>query len=137
MEKKPIKAFAGPAKKEGDKVKYDAHFKIEEGFGEVGGVIVTNEHHKEMHLIDIVITGYGNDPINIMCNSWVHAKDDSSQKRIFFTNKVFIFLSHCLLVSITGFCFCVEAHTYFYISPEMCVCVCVFSPTCHQRHRVV
>ncbi|RWR77813.1 linoleate 13S-lipoxygenase 2-1, chloroplastic-like protein [Cinnamomum micranthum f. kanehirae] len=90
LEKKPIKAFAGLGKKEGDKVKYEAHFKIEEGFGEVGGVIVTNEHHKEMHLIDIVFTGYGNDPINIMCNSWVHAKGDSSQKRIFFTNKSFL-----------------------------------------------
>lgn len=69
-------------------VKYEANFVIGGDFGEVGGVMATNKHHKEMHLIDIVLTGFSNGPIDIMCNSWVHAKSDNPEKRIFFVNKV-------------------------------------------------
>lgn len=91
LEKKTIKAFAHRVKQEGDDVTYEADFKVGSDFGEIGGVFVENEHHKEMFLEDILLDGFSNaDPITIQCNSWVHSKYDNPQKRIFFTNKVTI-----------------------------------------------
>ncbi|XP_077215135.1 linoleate 13S-lipoxygenase 2-1, chloroplastic-like [Tasmannia lanceolata] len=73
-----------------DEVKYEANFEIVENFGEVGGIFVKNEHHREMYLKDIVLSGFPNGPLHFTCNSWVHSKTSSPEKRIFFVNKSFL-----------------------------------------------
>lgn len=94
----PVQAFAGRSSRDGDMVKYEADLVVGKDFGVVGGVMVTNEHHKEMHLIDIVLNGFANGPISIVCNSWVHAKSDDPEKRIFFVNKVGTFITLSLFL---------------------------------------
>ncbi|KAJ8640868.1 hypothetical protein MRB53_017562 [Persea americana] len=89
-ERVPVQAFAGRPSRDGDMVKYEADLVVGKDFGVVGGVMVTNEHHKEMHLIDIVLNGFANGPISIECNSWVHAKSDDPEKRIFFVNRSYL-----------------------------------------------
>ncbi|KAK6272741.1 hypothetical protein POUND7_009824 [Theobroma cacao] len=88
QEKNTIKAYAHRVKQEGDDVTYEAEFKVGADFGEIGAVVVENEHHKEMFLVDIVLRGFkDNGPISVKCNSWVHSKYDNPQKRIFFTDQ--------------------------------------------------
>ncbi|XVE60069.1 hypothetical protein DITRI_Ditri05aG0096900 [Diplodiscus trichospermus] len=91
LEKDTIQAYAHRVKQEGDDVMYEAEFKVGAEFGEIGAVIVENEHHKEMFLEDIVLDGFfNNGPITVQCNSWVHSKYDNPQKRIFFTDKSYL-----------------------------------------------
>ncbi|KAJ4724171.1 Lipoxygenase [Melia azedarach] len=91
LEKPKIKGHAHKAEteKDGD-VKYESELEIPSGFGEVGAVFVENEHHKEMYLKDIVLDGFPSGPVNLTCNSWLHSKHDSKQKRVFFTNKSYL-----------------------------------------------
>ncbi|XWS71118.1 hypothetical protein CRYUN_Cryun03dG0111000 [Craigia yunnanensis] len=91
QEKKTIKAYAHKVKQEDDDVTYEAEFKVGSDFGEIGAVVVENEHHKEMFLEDIVLDGFNNKgPISVKCNSWVHSKYDNPQNRIFFTDKSYL-----------------------------------------------
>ncbi|KMT10554.1 hypothetical protein BVRB_5g116770 [Beta vulgaris subsp. vulgaris] len=73
-------------------LKYVGYIEVEADFGEVGAVLVENEHHVEMHLIDIVLEGLpsGSGSLNISCNSWVHPKTINPDKRVFFTNKSYL-----------------------------------------------
>ncbi|KAE8710609.1 Linoleate 13S-lipoxygenase 2-1 [Hibiscus syriacus] len=89
-EKKTIKGYAGQVSKESDDVKYEAKFEVPAGFGEVGAVIVENEHHREVYLQEIVLDDFHNAPVNVKCASWVHSKFDNPQKRVFFTNKSYL-----------------------------------------------
>lgn len=88
QEKETVKGFAQKKGKEGDGIKYETTFKVAKDFGEVGAILVENEHHKEMYLNDIVLHGLPNGPVNIVCNSWLHSKFENPQKRVFFTTKV-------------------------------------------------
>ncbi|KAK1282325.1 hypothetical protein QJS10_CPB22g01456 [Acorus calamus] len=90
LEKEPIAAFARRIGQEGKEVRYEAEFSAPIDFGEIGAVFVENEHHKEMFLKDIVLIGFGEDAININCQSWVHAKSNNHEKRVFFTNKSYL-----------------------------------------------
>ncbi|KAB2027980.1 hypothetical protein ES319_D05G069000v1 [Gossypium barbadense] len=89
QEKETIKAYAHRVKQKGDDVTYEAEFKVGQDFGEIGAVVVENEHHKEMFLVEIVLDGL-TDPITISCNSWVHSKFDNPQKRVFFPPKSYL-----------------------------------------------
>nr|XP_043612882.1 linoleate 13S-lipoxygenase 2-1, chloroplastic-like [Erigeron canadensis] len=71
-------------------VKYVAEFEIPEQFGEIGAVLIENEHHKEMYLETIDIQGFPNGNLTFNPNSWVHSKFDNPEKRIFFTNKSYL-----------------------------------------------
>nr|XP_016452775.1 PREDICTED: linoleate 13S-lipoxygenase 2-1, chloroplastic-like [Nicotiana tabacum] len=87
--KKPsIKTFARRGRDVDGDTHYEADFVIPEDFGEVGAILVENEHHKEMYVKNIVIDGFPHGIVHITCNSWVHSKFDNPEKRIFFTNKV-------------------------------------------------
>ncbi|KAH7684336.1 Lipoxygenase plant protein [Dioscorea alata] len=89
-EKGVIAAYAHRQSKEGDIVKYECSFAMPKNFG-IGGVLVTNEHHKETFLRDIVLFPLDDSkPVNISCMSWVHSKFDCPEKRIFFTNKSYL-----------------------------------------------
>ncbi|WOK95280.1 linoleate 13S-lipoxygenase 2-1, chloroplastic [Canna indica] len=91
-EKKTVQAYAHKAGQSGDTAKYEASFSVPANFGEIGGVSVRNEHHKEMYLKDIVLkTGDGAGSVTISCRSWLHSKFDNKQDRVFFiSNKSYL-----------------------------------------------
>lgn len=80
IEKPSIRIFANRGRDVDGETHYEANFVFPKDFGDVGAILVENEH-KEMYVKNIVIDG----KITITCNSWVHTK---FEKRIFFTNKV-------------------------------------------------
>ncbi|XP_021772005.1 linoleate 13S-lipoxygenase 2-1, chloroplastic-like [Chenopodium quinoa] len=90
LEKTTIKGYAHRTKTEKGLVKYESDLVVPPEFGEVGAVLVENEHHTEMHLIDIVLDGLPFGSVQFNCNTWVHAKFDNPEKRVFFTNKSYL-----------------------------------------------
>ncbi|CAB4298450.1 unnamed protein product [Prunus armeniaca] len=90
LEKDRIKGYAHKASHKDDEVIYESNFTIPAGFGAVGAIEVENEHHKEIYVKTIDLQGFPNGSVNVPCNSWVHAKFENPQKRIFFTNKSYI-----------------------------------------------
>ncbi|OEL24425.1 putative lipoxygenase 8, chloroplastic [Dichanthelium oligosanthes] len=83
-------------------VTYEADFDVPAGFGAVGAVLVSNEHHAEMFLEDIkLVSGSASDDdesddaplLAIRCNSYVQPKSgggDAPGKRVFFANKPYL-----------------------------------------------
>ncbi|KAJ3679030.1 hypothetical protein LUZ60_017041 [Juncus effusus] len=91
-EKETISEYAHRAGQEGDEARYEGTFKISPKFGQIGAVLVENEHHKEMFVKNIVLFT-GDDEastINVDCESWIHSKFDNKNKRIFFTRKSYL-----------------------------------------------
>ncbi|KAJ9555700.1 hypothetical protein OSB04_010314 [Centaurea solstitialis] len=68
-------------------VMYTCSFTVPEAFGEIGAILVQNEHHKEAYVKNIFLDD-GN--ITFTCESWIHSKDDNPSARIFFTNKSYL-----------------------------------------------
>ncbi|KAJ4810713.1 Lipoxygenase [Rhynchospora pubera] len=89
---KPVSAYAHKESQDGDEVKYEASFKVPPGFGQVGAILVENEHHKEMFLKNIVLLTSNDEAskITFVCESWVHSKFDNPEKRIFFSAKSYL-----------------------------------------------
>ncbi|XP_062171339.1 linoleate 13S-lipoxygenase 2-1, chloroplastic-like [Alnus glutinosa] len=90
LEKETIKGYVHRTSDAKEEVKYESSFDVPADFGEVGAILVENEHHKEMFLKDIILNGFPNGPVHINCNSWVHSKHDDPQKRVFFANKSYL-----------------------------------------------
>ncbi|KAK3042300.1 hypothetical protein RJ639_001895 [Escallonia herrerae] len=86
--RKISRGYAERVNQDENEVKYEFDFAVPEEFGEIGAVLVENEHHKEMYFKNITLDGFPNGTINVTCNSWVHPKFDNPGKRVFFTNKV-------------------------------------------------
>ncbi|KAG8646336.1 hypothetical protein MANES_10G148800v8 [Manihot esculenta] len=92
LEKDTVKSYAHirlGIRKPGE-VKLEAKFKVPDGFGEIGAILLENEHRKEIFIGSIELEGFPNGPVTVSCNSWVHSKRDNPKKRIFFTNKSFL-----------------------------------------------
>ncbi|CAI0412291.1 unnamed protein product [Linum tenue] len=85
-----IKAHAKKTKEVDGEIKYEAKFNVPSDFGEVGGVVVVNEHPNEMFLKNIVLNGFINGPVHVICDSWVHPDAPNAYKRIFFTTKSYL-----------------------------------------------
>ncbi|KAL1361853.1 hypothetical protein HN51_010172 [Arachis hypogaea] len=90
MEKETIKAYAHKAGGDEKSVMYESNFEVANDFGEIGAVLVENEHHTEMFLETITLHGFPEGPVHFDCASWVHSKFDNTTKRIFFTNKCYL-----------------------------------------------
>ncbi|XP_050371532.1 linoleate 13S-lipoxygenase 2-1, chloroplastic-like [Argentina anserina] len=90
LEKKHVTGFAHRSRRKDSEIVYETDFKVPLNFGEVGAVLIENEHHKEMYLKDIVLDGLPEGPVLFTCNSWLHSKYDNSAKRVFFTNKSYL-----------------------------------------------
>ena len=90
LERKTIKGYAHRKGTRDEEVDYECDFQVPDEFGDVGAVLVENEHHKEMYLKKIVLDGFPLGPVTATCNSWVQSKYDSPEKRIFFTNKSYL-----------------------------------------------
>ncbi|OVA06652.1 Lipoxygenase [Macleaya cordata] len=89
-EKETIKDYAEWVSQKDQEVKYECEFMVPASFGEIGAVLVQNEHHKEAFFKDIVFNGLPGGPFTIPCDSWVHSKFDNPDKRIFFANKSYL-----------------------------------------------
>ncbi|KAL2941040.1 Linoleate 13S-lipoxygenase 2-1 chloroplastic [Bienertia sinuspersici] len=89
-QKSTVKGYAHRSTTEDGLVKYEAELVIPPEFGEVGAILVENEHHKEMHLIDIHLNGLPFGSLQFICNSWVQPKFDNPEKRVFFTTKSYL-----------------------------------------------
>ncbi|KAL0904751.1 hypothetical protein M5K25_026899 [Dendrobium thyrsiflorum] len=91
-EKKPVGAYAHKIGHDPKEAKYEGEFSIPQEFGGVGAILVTNEHHKEIYLKDIVLTTDDDESssFTIDCQSWVHSKFDNHDKRIFFASKSYL-----------------------------------------------
>ncbi|XP_058199413.1 linoleate 13S-lipoxygenase 2-1, chloroplastic-like [Rhododendron vialii] len=91
LEKENIKGYASKVSQDDDEVKYNCEFEVGEDFGEIGAVLVENEHHTEMHLKTIALEGLLNGNLIINCNSWVSPKSEANvEKRVFFTDKSYL-----------------------------------------------
>ncbi|KAI8526272.1 hypothetical protein RHMOL_Rhmol13G0296000 [Rhododendron molle] len=91
LEKENIKGYARKVSQDDDEVKYESDFEVGADFGEIGAVLVENEHHKEMHLKTITLEGLLNGNLIINCNSWVSPKSEENvEKRVFFTDKSYL-----------------------------------------------
>jgi lipoxygenase len=88
-EKQTVKSYAHKvADDEIDIVTYEADFNVPAGYGNVGAVLVGNEHGTEMFLEDLkVVTGGDSAALVIRCDSWLPPKSGDA-KRVFFANKV-------------------------------------------------
>ncbi|KAG9450644.1 hypothetical protein H6P81_010609 [Aristolochia fimbriata] len=89
-EKPTISAFAHKVEEKDHVVTYEARFEMNRDFGDLGAVLVTNEHHKEIFLESMTFHGIPYGPVNVTCNSWIHAESDNKEKRVFFTNKSYL-----------------------------------------------
>ncbi|CAL1409500.1 unnamed protein product [Linum trigynum] len=90
LEKPVIESRMKRTSKKNGEVKYEVEIEVPDDFGEVGAVIVENEHGNERLLIDIVLDGFVNGPVNVVCDSWVHPKSKDSKNRVFFTTKSYL-----------------------------------------------
>lgn len=91
LDKKPVEGAAKLnifLEKDPNETKYEAKLQVPNNFGEVGAILVTNEHRREMLIKDITIEGLPQGIVKVHCESWVHSKYDNPEPRIFFTNKV-------------------------------------------------
>ena len=89
-QKEAIKKHSHRVRREAEEVIYESEFRIPADFGEIGAVLVENQHHKEIYIQSIDLTGFptNGSSLYVRCASWVHSKHFSAQKRVFFTNKV-------------------------------------------------
>ncbi|XP_043693346.1 linoleate 13S-lipoxygenase 2-1, chloroplastic-like [Telopea speciosissima] len=90
LEKDTVKGYAHWASQNEGNAKYEGKLVVSATFGDVGAVLVENEHPTELFIRTIVLNGSPTGSLNITCNSWVHTKSDNPQKRIFFTNKSYL-----------------------------------------------
>lgn len=90
LEKEAIKGFVHRTGQENQEVKYEAVVEVGSEFGEIGALLVENEHHKEIFLKDVLLEGLAAGPLRFSCNSWVHSKHQSPVKRAFFPNKSYL-----------------------------------------------
>ncbi|XP_057483769.1 linoleate 13S-lipoxygenase 2-1, chloroplastic-like [Actinidia eriantha] len=86
LEKPAIKGYAKKKGESKDEVKYECKFTVPKEFGEIGAILVENEHHKEMHFMDITL----DNGLTVNCHSWVAPKSENPNKRIFFTDKSYL-----------------------------------------------
>ncbi|KAL2238646.1 linoleate 13S-lipoxygenase 2-1, chloroplastic-like [Sesamum indicum] len=90
QEKPTVTGYARRTGSDENEIYYETSFEIPEDFGMIGAVLVENEHRKEMFVKNIVLDGLSSGPVDITCNSWIHAKFDNPIKRIFFSNKSYL-----------------------------------------------
>ncbi|XP_033515786.1 lipoxygenase 6, chloroplastic-like [Nicotiana tomentosiformis] len=71
-------------------VEYTANFIVPSDFRRPGAIILTNFHDKEVHLVQIVIHGFGEGPITFPANTWIHSWKDDPDSRIIFRNQAYL-----------------------------------------------
>ncbi|CAA0823858.1 Lipoxygenase 2- chloroplastic [Striga hermonthica] len=89
LEKPTISSYAHKVDDNDNETYYEAKIEIPEDFGEIGAVIIENEHKKEMFVKEILLEGVlsSSGSIIVTCNSWVQPSNGNQEKRVFFNNK--------------------------------------------------
>ncbi|XP_058729965.1 linoleate 13S-lipoxygenase 2-1, chloroplastic-like isoform X2 [Vicia villosa] len=90
LEKRRIKGYVRLTNRSAQEVKYEAEFEVPANFGEIGAILVENEHRKEIFMREIVLDGFLTGPVKFSCESWVRSKFDNPTKRVFFSNKSYL-----------------------------------------------
>ncbi|XP_045820948.1 linoleate 13S-lipoxygenase 2-1, chloroplastic-like [Trifolium pratense] len=90
LQKKKIKGYVHLTTRSAKEIKYEAEFDVPNSFGDIGAVLVENEHRREMFIKQIVLDGFLTGPVNFSCDSWVHSKFDNPNKRVIFSNKSYL-----------------------------------------------
>ncbi|XP_027910027.1 linoleate 13S-lipoxygenase 2-1, chloroplastic-like [Vigna unguiculata] len=90
LEKKPIQDFAHRTHRSPKEVRYLAEFDVPVDFGEIGAILVENEHRREMFIKEIILDGFELGPVRFTCESWLHPKKDNPVKRVFFPDKSYL-----------------------------------------------
>nr|CAB3483438.1 unnamed protein product [Digitaria exilis] len=109
QEKPTLRSYAHKVAVNDDEVTYEADFDVPADFGDVGAVLVTNEHYfTEMFLENIKLSSDDSSSsddvsataapvLDIRCNSWVqpnsgdgNGNGDEPGKRVFFANKPYL-----------------------------------------------
>ncbi|QCD79114.1 lipoxygenase [Vigna unguiculata] len=73
-----------------DEVEYEVTIELPASFGNVGAVLVQNQDHNELFLKTIALHGLPSGPVHFACDSWIQPNTQSSQKRVFFANKLYL-----------------------------------------------
>ncbi|KAK8310339.1 hypothetical protein V6Z12_D02G180800 [Gossypium hirsutum] len=68
----------------------DPDFTLPSDFGRPGAVLITNQHAKEFHLLEIVIQDFDGVPIYFPANTWIHSLNDNPESRIIFRNQAYL-----------------------------------------------
>lgn len=87
LQKEPLKAYAHKIGSKDGYASFEADFVVPAQYGQIGAILIENEHHKEMYIQSIELQGLPMGTLNFTCNSWVHSKFDNPQKRVFFADK--------------------------------------------------
>ncbi|KAB2041836.1 hypothetical protein ES319_D02G174900v1 [Gossypium barbadense] len=91
---KSVEAFVRgwlPKPQEHDNIlQYVADFTLPSDFGRPGAVLITNQHAKEFHLLEIVIQDFDGVPIYFPANTWIHSLNDNPESRIIFRNQAYL-----------------------------------------------
>ncbi|KAJ9555702.1 hypothetical protein OSB04_010316 [Centaurea solstitialis] len=66
--------------------KYECNFKIPKGFGNIGGILMQNVHHKDTYIKNIVLHD-ATHKVKLTCESWIHTIHENTNERIFFSNE--------------------------------------------------
>ncbi|XP_042514345.1 linoleate 13S-lipoxygenase 2-1, chloroplastic-like [Macadamia integrifolia] len=90
LAKDTIKGYASWVSQTEENAKYESELVVPAKFGDVGAVLVENEHSTDLFIRTIVLNGSPTGPLNITCNSWVCPQSENPLKRIFFTNKSYL-----------------------------------------------
>ncbi|GER25055.1 lipoxygenase [Striga asiatica] len=91
LEKPTINSYSHKVDDNDNESYYEAKIEIPEDFGEIGAVIIENEHKKEMFIKDILLEGLSSSgSITVTCNSWVQPSNENLEKRVFFSNKSYL-----------------------------------------------
>ncbi|KAK7262557.1 hypothetical protein RJT34_30131 [Clitoria ternatea] len=89
LEKKTITNYAHKTHLSTE-VQYLAEFEVPNDFGEIGAILIENEHHREMFIQDVVLDGFLTGPVNFNCQSWIQPKSLDPVKRVFFANQSYL-----------------------------------------------
>ncbi|XP_038697093.1 linoleate 13S-lipoxygenase 2-1, chloroplastic-like [Tripterygium wilfordii] len=89
-EKPTVKDYALKVSQSLTEAKFVCNFKVPVGFGEVGAIIVENQHLRELFFKEIVLQGLPDGSLTVTCESWVHSKHANPNDRVFFTNKSYL-----------------------------------------------
>ncbi|MBA0682470.1 hypothetical protein Goari_024187 [Gossypium aridum] len=91
---KSVEAFVRgwlPKPPEHDNIlQYVADFTLPSDFGRPGAVLITNQHAKEFHLLEIVIQDFDGVPIYFPANTWIHSRNYNPESRIIFRNQAYL-----------------------------------------------
>ncbi|KAK1294193.1 hypothetical protein QJS10_CPA16g00198 [Acorus calamus] len=89
-EESPVRGWLQKPSNQPHVVEYAVDFNVSSGFGRPGAVLITNLHHKEFYLMEIVVHGFIDGPVFFPANSWIHSRNDNPKSRTIFNNRAYL-----------------------------------------------